>query len=407
MNKALYIRIYPNKQQTIEINNTIGACRFIYNNMLAERIEVYNKLKDDKRILYEYKYKTEVDYKKDNPWLYDVSSIALQQSRIDLKIAYTNFFKSLKSTKSGDVVGFPKFKKKGIKNSYRVVQNDNRLRINYLERKITLPKIGDVVFRHNNIKDWYKTSEIRNITISKSSTGKYYASILFEGEDCFKGHTNTNSDNIIGLDMSLDKFYVDNLGNSPDYKRIFRINEKRLAKAQRKLSKAKKGSSNRVKVLKKVARIHEKITNQRKDFTHKTSRHLIDTYDVIVIESLSLKGMSQALRLGKSVQDLGYSEFVRQLEYKAKWNDKTIIKADKWFASSKLCSFCGFKNKELKLQDRVWVCPNCGKEIQRDINAGINLKNYGLGLVRPELKPVELSSLDEAVKQEAQVFRHG
>jgi putative transposase len=171
------------------------------------------------------------------------------------------------------------------------------------------------------------------------------------------------------------------------------------------MSKKKKGSKNWYKASHKVNLIHERITNKRKDFTHKLSTELVRNNDVIVVEHLSLKGMSQALHLGKSVMDLGYSEFVRQLFYKSLWNNKTFIQADKWFASSKTCSVCGYKNKDLQLSDREWGCPNCGTDHDRDQNAGINLKNYGLrdlGLGQPESKPVEKElHKDSSMKQEA------
>jgi putative transposase len=196
----------------------------------------------------------------------------------------------------------------------------------------------------------------------------------------------------IGLDMSLEKFFVDSDGNSPAYERMYRKYETLLKKAQRKMSKKKKGSKNWYKALHKVNLIHELITNRRKDFTHKLSTELVKNNEVIVVENLSLKGMSQALHLGKSVMDLGYSEFVRQLQYKALWNNKILIEADKWFASSKTCSKCGFVNKDLLLHQREWDCPSCGTHHSRDRNAGINLKNFGLeflGLGQPNVKPVE------------------
>ena len=409
VHRALLIRLYPNNVQKELINKTLGSCRFLYNNMLAERIEIYEELKEDKRSLYEYKYKTEKQYKEEFDWMKEVSAVALQQSRMDLVTSYSNFFKSIKKTNNGGKVGFPKFHKKGRKDSYREVMSVVNS-IDFDEHKIKLPKLGKVYFRRKNTKEWYKNAVIKNITITKKPSGKYYASVLFEGEKDFKGEQEYNKNSkIIGLDMSMDKFYVDNLGNSPDFKRLYRVNEHKIAKAQKDLSRTKKGSNNRDKARIKLNRLHEKIKNQRNDFAHKLSHNLVKNYDVIVVESLSLQGMSQALNLGKSVHDLGYSEFVRQLQYKCLWNDKTLIQADKWFASSKMCSFCGFKNKDLKLQERDWTCPNCGKKLNRDQNAGINLQQFGLeflGLGQPEVKPVESNNVsnvnDWTMKQEAQ-----
>jgi len=207
----------------------------------------------------------------------------------------------------------------------------------------------------------------------------------------------SNNPKTIVLDMSLDKFYVDNLGKTPSkHRRFFREEQKRLRREQRRKSRKQKGSKNAEKQRRKVARVHEDIKNKRSDFVHKLSKSLVNNYDVIVVESLSLAGMARALKLGKSVHDLGYSEFVRQLQYKCLWNDKTLIKADQWFASSKTCSFCGHKNKGLLLHERKWTCPSCGTELERDQNAGVNLNNYGLkflGLEQPKFTPSESLAL--------------
>ena len=391
--RALKIRLYPNKEQEVLINKTLGSSRFIYNTMLEERVQVYEKLKDDKRKLFEYKYKTEKQYKLEFEWLSEVDSDALQQSRINLSVAYTNFFNSLKGLRRGAKIGFPQFKKKSGHASYKTLNRKGTIRFDKELRKLKIPKLGWVTYR--NEKEMLGT--IKSAVISKTPTGKYFASILFEQELDLDGVEVRDDMNIIGLDMSLDKFYVDNLGNSPDYQKPYRSNQKKLSHYQRKLSKKQKGSKNREKARLKVAKVHEKIVNSRSDFVHKLSTKLVKENDVIVVENLSLKGMSQALKLGKSVMDLGYSEFVRQIQYKALWNNKTFLKADKWFASSKTCNFCGFVKKDLLLQERTWECPNCHEIHNRDTNAGINLRNYGMleiGLKRPELKSVETKSSD-------------
>lgn len=389
IHRALKVRLYPNKEQETQILKTLGSCRFLYNKMLEERLSIYESLKDDRGALRLAKYKTEVDYKKDFEWMSDCDSVALQQSRLDLITSYQNFFNSLKGQRRGSKVGFPKFHKKGQKNSFRTLNNNNTIRINYEKSKVRLPKLGWVNYSDGDRK-W--GGKISSATISKTPTGKYFVSILFEQELELQGVELKENMRVVGLDMSLQNFYVDNLGNSPNYVKPYRSNEKRLAHYQRKLSKKQKGSHNREKARKKVAKVHEKIANSRKDFIHKLSHDLVKNNDVIVVENLSLRGMSQALKLGKSVMDLGYSEFVRQLEYKALWNNRTFIRADEWFASSKTCSYCGYKKSDLQLNDRAWICPNCGAEHNRDQNAGQNLHNYGLkelGLERPESKPVE------------------
>jgi len=404
IHRALKIRLYPNKEQETQILKTLGSCRFLYNQMLAERIKTYDEWKasgEDVRKLYEHQYKTEKQYKQEFEWLSEVDSISLQQSRIDLSMAYQNFFRSLKGKRKGKS-GFPKFHKKGQKDSYRTLNLGTTIAINYETRKVKLPKLGWINYRdlRKNIK-----GAIKQATVSRTKTGKYFVSILFEQELELEGVEINQDLKTKGLDMNLSSFYVDDQGNSPAYEHIYRKNEPRLKRLQRKVSKKQKGSKNREKAQLRVNRVFEKITNSRKDFSQKLSTKLIRENDVIVVESLNLRAMAQCLNLGKSVNDLGYGEFLRQLQYKALWNNKILIEADKWFASSKTCSKCGYVHKNLQLQDRVFNCPSCGFEIDRDQNAGINLKNYGLrelGLGQPESKPVE-NELHEgsSMKQEA------
>jgi len=404
IHKALKIRIYPNKEQETQILKTLGSCRFLYNHMLAERIAVYEEWKasgKDIRELYEHKYKTEKQYKQEFEWLSDVDSISLQQSRIDLLKAYQNFFKSISGKRKGKV-GFPKFRKKGQKDSYRTLNLRTNIAINYDTRKVKLPKLGWVTFRdkRSDVK-----GAIKQATVSRTKTGKYFVSILFEQELELEGVEINQDLKTKGLDMNLSSFYVDDQGNSPAYERIYRKYEPRLKQLQRKVSKKQKGSNNQKKAQLRVNRLFEKISNSRRDFTQKLSTKLIRENDVIVVESLNLQTMAQCLNLGKSVNDLGYGEFLKQLQYKSLWNNKILIEADKWFASSKTCSKCGYVHKNLQLQDRVFNCPSCGFEIDRDQNAGINLKNYGLktlGLGRPEFTPVEKElHKGSSMKQEA------
>lgn len=383
-NKALKVRIYPNNFQQTQIDKTLGSCRALYNMMLHERITFFEENKEDKRKIYEHKYKTEKDYKAEFDWMKDVDSIALQQSRIDLSNSYSNFFKSLKGSRAGTRVGFPKYKKKKLANSYRSACTNNNILISLDKRQLKIPKVGWVNFRDKRTS---AQGRIKSVTVSRSSTGKYFASILFEIEapEVPKKKV-TDLEKVIGLDMSLENFYVDNEGNSPEFNRNTRKYEKQLTKAQKSLSRKKKGSRNWYKQKLKVAKVHEKITNSRVDFNRKLATELTSKYDAVCIETLSLKGMSRALKLGKSVHDLGYSEFVSKLKQKAEETGTHVIQADKWFASSKLCNICGYHNKDLMLHERKWTCPQCDTEHIRDVNAGINLRNVGLeilGLGKP------------------------
>jgi putative transposase len=372
--------------------------------MLAERIKTYDEWKasgEDVRKLYEHKYKTEKQYKQEFEWLSEPDSISLQQSRIDLSMAYQNFFKSQSGKRKGKS-GFPKFHKRGQKDSYRTLALGKNIDINYETRKVKLPKLGWVTFRDLRCNT---RGVIKQATISRSKTGKYFVSILFEQELELEGVEINQDLKTKGLDMSLESFFVDNEGNSPAYERIYRKNEPRLKWLQRQVSKKTKGSNNRKKAQLRVNQVFERIANSRKDFSQKLSTKLIQENDVIVVESLNLRAMAQCLNLGKSVNDLGYGEFLRQLQYKSLWNNKILIEADKWFASSKTCSKCGYVHKNLQLDDRIYLCPSCGFEIDRDQNAGINLRNYGLkelGLGQPKSKPVETSMHKvESAKQEA------
>jgi len=394
ISKALKVRIYPNKAQETLILKSIGCARFVFNKMLEERISVYKNLQDNKRELYDYKYKTETELKAEFPWLREVSKFVLESAKMDLSSAYQNFFRSIKNKTGNKNTGFPKFKKRGRRDSYREYITTNNIRFDFDLKKIKLPKLGWLNFRD---KKGFFPGEVKQATVSRTRTGKYFVSVLFEQELILPGILldKVKPSRVIGLDMSLEKFFVDSNGGSPAYERLYRNHEKKLKFLQKGVSRKIKGSNNRKKAQLRVNKVFETIANSRRDFTQKLSTDLVRNYDVIVVEQLSMKGMSQALRLGKSVMDLGYSQFVNQLKYKTLWNNKILVEADRWFASSKTCSFCGFKKADLLLQEREWVCPNCGRHHNRDHNAGLNLKNYGLkelGLERPEVKPVETTT---------------
>ena len=400
INRALKLRLYPTKEQEQYLNNCLGSARFLYNQMLNERMEVYNELKDDKEKLKIYKYKSPKDYKKEFPFLKEVDSHSLTWVNMNIKTAYNNFYRGLKN---GKTAGFPKFKSKHNHNdSY---SSSIFISLNFDKKQIKMLKMPDkhIKYKHSTSpKSWYRTAKLKRITVSKTPSGKYFASCLFEGEQDYTG-ISKKIENIKGIHISLPKFYVDDNGNSPDYNRNYRKYEKRLALYQKKLSLKAKGSKNREKARIKVARIHEKIANKRKDFIEKLSLKLVLENDCIVLEHLDLKVMSQSLNLGKSVTDLGYYMFVNKLQYKAKWNDKTVILADRWFASSKTCSYCGYMNKDLTLIQQEWKCPGCGALHNRDLNAAVNLRNYGLNIPGATGKFMPADSFDETGKSGCEV----
>ena len=382
--KALKIRIYPNKSQEVQLSKTFGCCRFIYNSMLAERIEVYERLKDSRRELFEHSYKTEKQYKEEFPFLKEADSIALQQARKDLSAAYQNFFRRCKD-KSVEKKGFPKFKKKNDKNSFRVMKTAENLKIDFTKKKIKIPKITWISFRDNRV---IEDINIHSVTVSKTKTDKYFASVLYEDTipEIQQIDLKTKDLKVKGLDMSLTEFFVDENGESPMFRHPYREFEEKIQRLQKKIE-AEKIKSKRKKLRLRLNRIHEHIANIRKDFIEKLSTKLIKENDVICIESLSLKDMSKFKKWeerkllkdkcnhGKSVNDLGWYMFTQRLKTKAEEKGKVIIEADKWFASSKTCSKCGYVNKELKLEDRIWMCPQCGAEHLRDQNAATNLMN--------------------------------
>ena len=373
ISKGYKYRICPNKQQQQLINKTFGCCRFIYNQMLAERISIYEQLKNDKNQLYSYKYKTEKQFKEEFDWLKEVDSIALQQSRRNLEVAYKNFFFSKGKA------GFPKFKsKKNNQLSYTTINQKGTVKLSDNTKYVKLPKLGSVRIKcHRQILN---NEIIKSATISKTPTNKYFISILVEYEKDIP-QLNLNKENSLGLDYSSSSFYVDSQGNEANYPRYYRLLEDKLTKESRKLSRMQKGSNNRNKQRLKVAKIHEKISNCRKDFCHKLSHKLSEEFDYICLEDINLHGLAQTLHLGKSTNDNGFGMFRQFLSYKMFEKGKQLNKIDKWFPSSKTCHCCGSVNKDLTLNDRIWICPSCGETIYRDINAALNIRDVGLSLI--------------------------
>jgi len=325
--------------------------------MLADKIAYYEKENKSLRT-------TPAQYKAEFPWLREVDSLALANSQLNLETAFRNFFRD-------SSIGFPKFKSKHSgHNSYTTNMVNGNIALT--DGRLKLPKLGHVkIKQHRQIPSGFK---LKSVTVSFTPSGKYFASLLYEYEEFIQP---VEPKTVIGLDFSMKELYVDSNGSNPVYPRPYRQSQKKLAKEQRKLSRRKKGGSNYRKQKRKVARIHERTANQRKDFLHKQSRQIANACDTVCIEDLNMKGMSQALNFGKSVSDNGWGAFTQMLGYKLAEQGKQLIKIDKWFPSSKTCSQCGMIKEEMLLSERMFIC-DCGFSGDRDINAAINIKNAGL-----------------------------
>ncbi len=363
MNKAYKYRIYPNSEQKIYFAKTFGCVRFIYNKMLADKIEYYNETKKMLK-------NTPAQYKKEFVWLKEVDSLALSNAQLHLETAYQNFFRDPK-------IGFPKFKSK--KRNYNSYTTNNQKRTIKIENGyLILPKLKTPV-KIKQHREILKDAIIKSATIKKTPTEKYYVSILVEYEK-EKINKEIDTNKSIGIDFSMKELVVKSDGTRANYPRYYIQALEKLAKEQRKLSKCEKMSNNRNKQRIKVAKLYEKVKNQRQDFLHKLSRQITNECDVVCIEDLNMKAMSQCLHFGKSVSDNSYGKFTEYLKYKLEEEGKKLIKVDKWYPSSKTCSKCGRIKTELSLSDRIFAC-ECGYTEDRDINASINIRNEGLRIL--------------------------
>ena len=374
MNKAIKYRVYPTTEQSIMFAKTFGCCRKVYNLMLSDKIEGY-------KATGKFPTVTPAKYKNDYPYLREVDSLALANKQMDLQEAFRNTFSKSRKKKNG----FPKFKSaKHSRKSYTT--NNQKGTVAIIDNKcIKLPKIGKVKAVIHRVPDDSWT--IKSATVSQESDGKYYISVLFEFENIVNPYV-ADKTNAIGLDYASDGLYVDSNGNTGTNHKYYRESHDKLAKAQRKLSRmqgSKKHevkSNNYIKQLRKVNKIHRHIANQRLDNLHKISTKIANSYDVVCVESLDMKAMSNhGFGNGKATLDNGYGMFLSMLEYKLSDRNKYLVKVDKWFPSSQRCHCCGKIHPEMKsLQTRTIKC-DCGLTMSRDQNAAINILKEGLRLL--------------------------
>ena len=364
-NRAIKIPLYPTPEQKEMFAKTFGCCRFYWNKALEEEQKTYKETG-------KHAILSPASYKKEYGFLSEVDSLALCNTEISMKQAFKVFFKD------PNHVGHPKFKKKRDKQSYTTncQYNGKNPTIEVTDDGVKLPKIG--VIKANLYRKPMEGWILRSATISMTKSGKYFCALLYEFPTPEVEEVIPTEETTVGLDYSSPHFFVDDNGNMPEEAHWFRRSEEHLARLQRKLAHKRKGSKNYDKALRQVQLLHEHIAQQRKDYTHKLSTAIANAYDMVCVEDINLRAMAQTLTLGKSTNDNGFGMFREQLKYKLAERGKHYVVIDKWFPSSKMCSYCGYIKKDLTLDDREWDCPVCHEHLLRDKNAGRNIKYEGL-----------------------------
>jgi len=390
MLKAFKYRIYPNNQQIQILNRHFGCVRYIYNKGLETKIKEYESTGKSSSC---FQLTTGMlkQEKENNPWLKNTYSQCLQMSLRNLDNAFTSFFREKK--------GFPKFKSK--KNPVQSIQYPQNIKVNFENNKIKVPKIGEI----KTVFSREFEGKIKTVTISKTSTNKFFVSILIDNEIEIPKKHKIEEKSTVGIDLGIKDFCITSNGEKVGNPRFLKSKIDRLKVLQHRKDKKKRGGTRRYRLNKKVAKLHEDIRNSRNDFLHKLSTKLISENKTICLEDLNVKGMMKNHCLAQSISDVSWSKFVEYLNYKSEWYGNNIIQIGRFEASSKTCSNCGWIKKDLILKDRVWKCESCDKGHDRDLNAALNIKKFGLiqhskysGLGQPGV-PVEASSVEEPMKR--------
>ncbi len=367
--RSYHFALYPKESQKQLIEKTLGCSRQVYNDFLSYCDKEYKSNSNFKLNKYEL-IKMLPKYKELHPYMKEVDSIALQQSVIHLYDSYMRFFSHLG--------GHPVFKRKKNDYGYTTMNINNSIRLSGSE--IQIPKLGKVrLFVHRKISESFSFTQV-----SISRIGKHYYVSLLGEENIREEERILDKDSSIGLDFSISSLFVSDSSTRANPPKYYQQSLDKLAMEQRKLSHMKRGSKNYEMQLIRLANLHEHISNQRKDYLHKLSRDIASRYDYVFVEDLDLQKMSEKkddLKLGKEISDLGYRYFLNYLTYKLEWLNKKLVKVNRYFASSKTCSTCGYRKDDLKLSTRSWICPNCGTKHNRDINASINIKKEGIRMI--------------------------
>ena len=392
MLKALKIRLYPNAAQATQFNKLLGCYRFVYNKCLEKKINSYKKDKTTESLttLGHY-FHGELTKCEEYSWLNEQNTKVLKQSIRDMLDAYQHFFKEHK--------GFPKYKSKhDNKLSCRFPSEAISKRNDYSTHKLSLANIHDIHFRCSDeyVQYLIKNKEgIRSATLSKTCTGDFYLSILVDGD--FRKKLNYTEE-CVGIDLGIKDFIVTSNGEYFENLHFKKSESDKLKRLQRKISKKQKGSINRNKARIKLAKLNEKIRNRKLNYLHEITNQLLDENQVIAMEDLNVKGMVKNHKLAEAISEMNFGEFRRVLEYKCLWYGRDLVFVDRFYPSSKTCNHCGYVNKNLKLSDRQWICPDCGNLIERDYNAALNILEEGMRIIgsrTPEFTLVDCPTMDD------------